>query len=360
MIKETENPRNFLTPQMNSYDNLTNNWRAFLMYFHTSKFSSINVNTDLYGFRYGIKDGVQYSPEKMNNEGEVSLLIGGSTVFGVGASTDENTITSILSKPKSQNIKGETWLNFGGRAFGSNQELILFNQFSYKLPKIKNVIIFSGLNDLYLSLFRDKGEHFGSFYFQKKFESAMNDSVLTWKGRIFKFLFHKILKDRVDYTSLRLNTIVKTVKNALITNVAVEEIKFDSDYAADQIKKNLFTWKHLSKSLDFNLIYILQPVPHWFNKKLSKEEILLFSDLDKSRDNNKLLPLLDFTLYDELKNRLQIICKDLSVPFYDSNSHFKKDNLNVWMFVDRAHLTDLGNAEVANMINKILGGVITE
>ena len=68
---------------------------------------------------------------------ELSFIVGSSAVFGVGASNDSNTISSIISEETS-----DKFLNFGCRAHVSSQELILFNQISPKFKKIKKSTAF--------------------------------------------------------------------------------------------------------------------------------------------------------------------------------------------------------------------------
>ena len=100
-------------------------------------------------------------------------MVGGSAVFGVGATSDNSTISSFLS----ENL-GQLTLNFGGRAFSSNQELNLFSQVAYKYPNIKNIILFSGINDIYLTALEGHEDFFGNFFFSKKFRIAMNNQEL--------------------------------------------------------------------------------------------------------------------------------------------------------------------------------------
>ena len=47
--------------------------------------------------------------------------------------------------------RDEFWINFGGRSFNSTQELILFTLHRHLLPPIKEIVLFSGFNDLGLA-----------------------------------------------------------------------------------------------------------------------------------------------------------------------------------------------------------------
>ena len=98
------------------------------------------------------------SPAFFNKE-NVTIVIGGSLVFGFGATSDNNTISSILS-----NKTNKIYLNFGATAFNSKQEILLFLNFFQKFKKIDKVIIVSGANDLYLNLINEEDE-WGNFFF---------------------------------------------------------------------------------------------------------------------------------------------------------------------------------------------------
>ena len=143
-----------LIPQLSDYDNIGLKWHPSIMFFHRENYRSRAVNTDSFGFRITESKSDKFSPASYflsNKKEKVSLVIGGSTAFGVGASSDKYNLASLLTN-KSK-IK---YLNFGGRAFNSDQELSLFKNFIENLPNIEEVIILSGTNDLYLSSIENK------------------------------------------------------------------------------------------------------------------------------------------------------------------------------------------------------------
>ena len=69
-------------------------------------------------------------------------------MFGIGASADRHTLASRLTENDSRET---AWVNFGGRSFNSTQEMILFCLHRHLLPPIKEIVLFSGFNDLGLS-----------------------------------------------------------------------------------------------------------------------------------------------------------------------------------------------------------------
>ena len=105
--------RNSIVPQMRDYDELGMNqeWVPHLMYFQPRNAALKSVSSVEFGFRNttGVKPGAP-----------TALLVGGSSVFGIGATSDAMTIPSLLNATTKYN-----WRNLGGRAFNSTQEAIL-------------------------------------------------------------------------------------------------------------------------------------------------------------------------------------------------------------------------------------------
>jgi hypothetical protein len=356
LLTQIENIRSKLTPQMDVYDKLGLLWHPYLMYFHTQSFSSSHVNTDELGFRYTRFEEKNFSPLTPHffEDCDISFIVGGSTVFGVGSSSDDQTIPSLLSTQNNQ-----VYLNLGGRAFSSNQELILFNQVAHKFPKIKSVIIFSGLNELFLSRKSLGGGYFGNSFFGKQYNESMINAILSKKRRVLKTILHPFFGENLNYHTIDIhglfNFFAQTLKKKAQINVENVD-KFDLDFAVRQIYKNLYIFKKLSESLPFSVKFVLQPSPRWFDKQLSPEERLLFAHLD-ALDGNKYMSLLTKDLYLEYSSKIQDLCERLNIKFFDSNKLIAKNPASQdWLFVDRAHLTDRGNAVVADLLNSIEGG----
>lgn len=336
---------------MDYYDKLGVIWNPFLMFFHTPNYVSKVVNTDEYGLRCNHLLGKTIYP--LNNSSlndENSIIVGGSTAFGVGASSDEMTISSKLS-----NLTHTNHINMGGRAYSSSQELILFSKLASQLKKIKHVIIFSGLNDLHLSSFGLDVKDFGNFYYMKKFKNAMDLAALSKKQLLMRFFLYPFYKDSIMYNKTNKSEFFKLL-------FRIKSIKKDNNrflinihYAISQLEKNLFIWKQLSKAYPFKLTYILQPLSIWLEKELSQEEKSLFQYLDSVSSSQNLISLFDKNIYNEYTLSLSKLCNKLDINYVDSNKVLKgnltKDD---WIFTDRAHLTDLGNEKVSDMISSIL------
>ena len=314
-------------PQMEFYDQITCDYKPFVMFFNKSNFISNVVNTDDLGFRYNYYKGLLKKQSDFYNHDEVSLILGGSSVFGFGSTSDNNTISSILTKNTNQ-----IFLNFGATAYNSKQEFALFLNFFQKFKKIKNVIIVSGINDLYLNLVHTQ-DVWGDFFFKKKYNKI-----------------HEYYKNKNDFKYILKKLLLKLL-NKESKPSDHKHINFDN---LDLNFRNLFNlWSTLSKKYDFNLYYFLQPLPSWSEKILSNLEKNIFDILDSSDDfaHQILKEISIINNYNKYKNILEKNSKNNEMNFVDLNTEFKKiKNLNDSLFVDRVHLTDEGYEHISNII----------
>ena len=86
-----------ITPQMREYDSIGLQWIPYTMFTQNSDYKSNVVNTDKYGLRYtGCENPT--SIDTIQAGEEFSLIVGASTAFGVGSSSDDETIAAHLSQ----------------------------------------------------------------------------------------------------------------------------------------------------------------------------------------------------------------------------------------------------------------------
>ncbi len=140
------NPRYKLVPQQEIYDSMGIEWIPNIMFIQSKNFRSEICNTDCYGLRYNNKENLDSKPSIFDeiSSKEKCVLIGGSTAFGNGSTLDENTLASLLSENTNYHF-----YNLGIMAGNGFQELILFESLINKIKKLKKIIIFSGINDLF-------------------------------------------------------------------------------------------------------------------------------------------------------------------------------------------------------------------
>jgi len=331
-IKEQNKVRYALTPQMLDYDIMGTVWLPYIMFFQTPDYVSGTVNTDSRGFRVTYKGQEKLENFKGFNKNEACLFCGGSSAFGVGATHDRLTVPSLLN----QSGNG-TWVNMGGRAHSSTQELLLFLLNRQHFSKIRKVVIFGGINDLFLyhaSGANNKEENI--FFFGSRFKKAMDSERfrdLSLKMKI------KALLSSASGKRRQLNYgVAKAPEDVLYT-----------------LKRDVETWKLFSSSLGFELTYVLQPLCGWTEKRLSLEEEKLFKLLDDRQGGHfkTLKECLDKEQYRWYSEGLENICRQAEIRYLDINKSLSGRKLDgKWIFVDRIHLTDEGNKIAADILRE--------
>ena len=332
---------------MKIYDSIGYQWIQNLMFMNRPNFRSEVCNTDIYGLRFNSK--LKFNPgnsifSQVTGE-DKSAMIGSSTTFGVGSTLDKNTIPSILSE-KSKYF----FYNLGGRAFTGFQEIILFQLFAEKMKGLKKIILYSGMNDLYMSCNKSFISQFpGPFYFNKEFLSKMNDTNLSFKRKILKLLLPNL---NVDYRNVKINELIDIFFKK--KSKEIEEKNFPDIELEDIVARNIYIWSLLSKSSNLEIIFFLPPFIDWCKNKTdySNEEKEIETYIAKKQEFKN----VDYfnkisSQYNMIKSLFKYHCEKYEIKFYDCNEIFKqKENVKKWLFVDRTHLTDFGNNQVSNYI----------
>ncbi|MDA2969164.1 MAG: hypothetical protein O2792_04930 [Actinomycetota bacterium] len=322
--------RNLIVPQMRDYDELglRHEWVPHLMFFHPRNVALKSVTTNEFGFRNttGAKPGAP-----------TALLVGGSSVFGIGATSDATTISSLLNATTKYN-----WHNFGGRAFNSTQEAILMHLSNTK--KIDGpIVLLSGANNLTRSLMSGSfSKMFGAFFHQGLFESQMRSAEVG--NRV-------LARQLMSGLSRRFGVGKKQrAQTASLTSPHTAASKAES-YAAmlTVFERDCEYFKMLAKHNSTSASFVLQPFVPWIQKSLTTQETELFNLLDQeaegfSRVLNELAELKQ-----QYTRDLQAICARTGLKFVDLNSAPELQQPD-WLFVDRLHLTDAGYAAVAKLL----------
>ena len=307
------------------------NWLPYLMYFHPESYSSTVVNTDSYGFRFGQARGVRYSATECADLGPVRLLVGSSTVFGIGATVDGHTLASRLTE---RDPTDEFWINFGGRSFNSTQELILFTLHRHLLPSIKEIVLFSGFNDLGLArLPANLRKQHGGFFNCRDFYSAMG-----------------------AFATSRQSSWLKSWSGGGDNEGRVPGMSEQFEYARRCTMRNLAIWRILAAAHEAKLVYVLQPLATWVRPKGTPEEELLFAELDqRGRFSEIYGDILARENYLQYAGQLRRDIEALGVPFIDFAAVMSATaTQDDWLFVDRIHFTDHGNDLAARSLLTVL------
>lgn len=344
------NIRNQIFPQMQDYDNMpSGHFVPYSMLSGPENFKSKNINTDRFGFRITKSNNLTSIVENINEYEKVNIILGGSTVFGVGSTNDSKTIASLL-----QSYTGEKWLNFGVRGCNSLQEYIYLISHLSKANNIKNIIFFSGINDLYLSLVNEYHDDY-DYGFGTKFNKISSfhpyhQSFAVFFSRLYGLDYNDLIqfrKKEMIFPFLKFN---KKEKEKLDFNKRIDRF-------LNQYQRNFKLYKGLKNSLQTDKVqFILQPLINWSNKNISKNEKKVLDFLNKQQKES---PWQEFKLVidqKEVVNKINIFFDSLSrsenIRFQNSNTFF--DNENSDCFVDSVHLTDYGNKKIAEFIfNKL-------
>lgn len=329
-----------IAPQMEDYDQVgqKQEWVPYLMSFCQPDCVFTSVTTNNLGFRNTLdSQGENVVTYPLNSDRAAnrscSVILGGSTVFGVGATHDRHTIPSILNR-----ITDEVWLNFGGRAFNSTQEMILF---LLNMPRSTNrILLFSGVNNIILAFLNNGSSPlYGAFFGQSVFESAMKSPTIEYIGvrraarQLFKELRHRFLTSSAS-------------------DLSVCGLGDDYQNILCCFQRDLRVLKVLADGLGIPIYFALQPVATWIDKKLSPEEKKIFDILDNIQAAAwQVLSESISTVRDCYFADVARICVEEKVHFYNLNLDpaFRDD---AWLFVDRVHLTDRGHALSAEIVKR--------
>jgi hypothetical protein len=349
-----------IAPQMREYDKISDIWQPYVMFFQQANYSSPVVNTDSRGFRFSSKNGLVIKDFINPKNLPVGILIGGSGAFGVGATNDDSTIPSLLNEQTDL-----LWFNFGGRAFTSTQELLLFLLNHHHLKHIKKVLIFSGINNLAINYLAKKTNlEYGPFFSWSLFNHQMNYGTIAKKKKILlllaKLFFPNRIGNGINYKYLTkkdfLAKLLREIRHGP-ENMTSDDREIDPNNQRaiiNILERDLKNWRLLSDSLGFELYYILQPFVNWMARTNSQEEQKLFRILDDYRPawivlKDKIGP----DLYSWFKESLGIICAKLKIKFIDMNSLLLNSSLDgQWIFVDRIHLNNLGYETVVKLVKE--------
>ena len=350
--------RHKIAPQMKIYDVLDFQFLPHLMFTQSPNFRSKVINTDSRGFRFSVMKKKK-SVFNIDKKKKSILILGGSTAFGVGASSDSKTISGILSKKTKYNF-----LNLAGRGYSGLQESItlISNIDEISRSNIKKIIIFSGLNDLYLnSSFVSR--YPGIFYFYSDFISAMNNYYFSFKKRfILKIInfFLMIIKDDNDYDfkSLDRKNIINFIFSKKFRKFFLHNKRYEKLKLQQIINRNFRMYKSLEKTFNCKVIFVFQPILKICkNPSIVEKKLLDYSKLYFPEENKKLNNFLSKTLYKRFTKIFKNISRKNKIKYYDSNIFLKKKNLkNETLFVDNVHLNDRGNEIISwylsNLINQ--------
>lgn len=336
------NIRNKIYPQMQEYDQMESGKIVpFAMLSGPMNFKSKNINTDRHGFRLTKFKGSYISIDNIDEYENINILVGGSTVFGVGATSDDTTITSLLSQKTN-----EPWFNLGIRGGVSLTEYIHLIRFIYKAKNIKNIVFFSGINDIYINILTDFKNDFDNRFENEKIKySCKREFIANLFSKLYfvdkSKIIQKSLKGMFLYPFIKKEEQVKEKK---LTDIEQIETLFEN------FKRNFLLYSALSKELDTKVAYILQPFSDWTCKEFTKDELDVFQYLEELQKDSKWAShksKLSKKLYTEISIFLEKELNKYDINYIDSHDKY---NVEKTVFVDAVHINDDGNEIASDII----------
>lgn len=298
------------------------NFVGYQLYDPNQHLSTININSQ--GFR-----GPEFSPIKEESIYRV-FLIGGSTTFGTGATSDSTTIPGLIQK-KFEELRSDLKIeiiNAGISAANSNTEnkLILDKIVGYD-PNL--LIFYDGWNDVWHR--NTILSEIDSLHTEKTITSShKNSGVIDFFQNNLKIyrtplvIYKNFFWDKATHYQENLETkdLIKTTE------------KISSNW-----KKNKTEICQLGHDTNFKTIVILQPILGTGNKLYSTGENIILPKTQFDIETVYVLNALEKPL-----NELNSICDQV----IDMRNVF--DNIAHPVYFDKGHMNDYGNIIVADNI----------
>lgn len=313
-------------------------WMPYLMFFNRPDHRSPVINTDAGGFRLSHGDGGTFSLHGTLPEGEVSLVLGASPAFGLGATGDAQTIPSLLSRGPS----GVPWLNLAAPAFNSTQEVLLFLMHRHQLPQVRDIVVFSGLNNLVVAGLPAAGTGYGQFFFSGEFFRQLGVPGLGQAGQ------PGWAQGRLAQAARRIG---RGGAEEDRPGLAAPEERID--IALRTTARDLDRLLELAAPTGARVHFVLQPTATWSQKRLTEEERLLIEENYAKRAQmwDLFRQILDPAVHAAYAERIEAVCKQRGVPFLDLNRALGgSPRRDAWLFVDQTHLTDEGSRVVTDIM----------
>lgn len=282
----------------------------------------------------GYRDG-NWSFEKSPSVRRI-FLVGGSSAWGYGSSSNLTTISSFLGKILNQSAKTGKYevLNASENGYTSTQEFILWKDLLPYKPDL--IIIYDGYNDLY-SGFLGLPPGWNHPFIQEKILTQENLNVIS-----------SITQDEISKVISQIE-ILNIIKNKLGSNNNKTQQFSDVNEVADVYNRNLNLILDISESEKIPVIVVLQPNLYSETKKLSPEE----SDIIRTQE--KLFPGVTSYFQNgtkKMKDYLDTATKVRRFQFIDGNSFFSDLEKNIYF--DPVHYSDEGNDIIARKLAEII------
>ena len=293
------------------------NWPFYQM-LPDQHYETININS--HGFR-----GPDFSSIKPENTYRI-FVVGGSTTFGTGTTSDSTTIPGFLQEKfdNEQFPKKIEVINAGISGLFSGTEVGLIKQ------KILNfnpdlLIIYDGWNDI-----AKKYDNYNDGVDNSKNQFASKERDTFYEFGELLFDFSVIAK--IIYTNL--DSLPMSFAGPAVYYFEGTEI----NEKADIWSKRWIEICELGKTKEFDVVITLQPILGSSERTLSEFEMHQF----EWKENERRLPALE--IYSQKLNEINNNCSGTA----DLRNSF--DGINEPIYLDSIHVGDYGNEIISNKI----------
>lgn len=287
-----------------------------LYYYPEQHFTTININS--YGFR---GDGI--TKEKPSNVYRI-IIVGGSTAFGYGSTSDKTTIAGFLENEftnEHPDLKVEV-INAGTASYASTQEQFLIrNKLLNFDPDL--IIVYDGWND-------------SRFYYLP----PTDKKIKTEPTSLFTQLILQIHGYRTPFILAKVAGLGWDPERDYIKDKSLDQETTD---------KSIQAWKNswveicnLGKKHGFSTLIIVQPILGTGKKPLSPDEATLYPNSEYEEGILNMMNGLAESL-----NELNHHCSGVA----DLRNVF--DGISEPIYFDQGHINDLGNKIVAQRMYEI-------
>ena len=297
--------------------------KPFITYTLKANYRSASVCTNSLGFReqYFGGDGPVDLRMLRSRYTDCRVMLGGSTAFGLKASSDRTTMASFLSQ------SGPPVVNLALIGAGTAQELAAYLALRHLMPEVRDVVLFSGINECVHAVWRPAAvfSQFGSTAVgatKKVAEDAERGTKAEeWEGAD--------AEDAVlppDVAERRLTTVLERVVH------------------------NLQIWRLFERATGMRVHFVLQPVLGWTAKPLTGTEKQAFeSDLAS-------FPFVRWfaraPVYRQVRDEIATGAAEAGIRFHDANEWLAGEYAT--LFGDVCHFRDDGQRLMASYLERQL------
>ena len=285
-------------------------------------FNTIHINN--FGFR-----GSDIFKEKPIDTYRI-FVVGGSTTFGFGSTSDDATIPGYLQEEfkKNKNFENVEIINAGmGQATSFHEKYLIENILNGFSPNM--IIIYDGSNDVNY----------------REINPTLNKGIVDTEKNPFKFNSYPFYRTPfiIWQNTFRHHDVGPTeTSTTLSLDLEKNTVSF--------WKQNIDDVCNSQKKDNIKTIFFVQPILDSGNKILSNDELEYTKKyLDKVTLENRLMDNFSHEL-DDLKNSCYLVA-DLRNVF---------DDVKKPLFYDNVHLNDLGNQIVAKEIYEKILPIVLE